>query len=117
MKPYRITAVVDTVTLKSDYGDWHGSLDIPPFTVSAASENDALVKAKLIVDPLRMTVTHITAQEIAGEQNLSAIRRWAEHELTLLEGSAVRNPGQEQAIRTVLHRIATGDWSHGEDES
>ncbi len=52
-----------------------------------------------------------------GYDTLQAhIRRWAEHELALLQNSGVRNYGQEQIVNAVLHRLTTGDWSTGEDE-
>lgn len=60
---YVIHATVDAMKLKAEWGTMQGVVDIPEFFVKAETRDDALVEAKLIVDPLRMTDTHITTEE------------------------------------------------------
>ena len=66
---YRITAEVDTVKLMLDWGPEQCSIDIPAFYVEAGTKEDALVMAKLIIDPLRMCDTHVTVEEMQGEHD------------------------------------------------
>lgn len=59
---YTIHATVDTIEIRSESGNLKGACEVPDFTVEADSEGDALALAKEIIDPLRMTDTHITAE-------------------------------------------------------
>jgi hypothetical protein len=64
MSTYVITASVDTVSMKTnDDSVWSGSVEIPPFRVTADSKDEAAQTAREIVDPLDMTGVNITAVE------------------------------------------------------
>jgi hypothetical protein len=64
---YVVHAKVDTIEIRSDRGDMKGQCEVPDFTVEADNEGDALALAKEIIDPLRMTDTRITVEEVPRE--------------------------------------------------
>lgn len=64
---YVVHGKVDTIEIRSEGGNMKGQCEIPPFTVQAETEGDALALAKEIIDPLRMTDTTITVVELPRE--------------------------------------------------
>jgi hypothetical protein len=75
MSTYVITASVDTVSMKTnDDSVWSGSVEIPPFRVTADSKDEAAQTAREIVDPLDMTGVNITAvEELPSESALAEL--------------------------------------------
>lgn len=64
MPVYEIVGQIDTITLKSSYGeDWKGLCLTPPFQVTADSKTAALRIAEDIIDPLHLCTMHLTAEE------------------------------------------------------
>lgn len=113
MPDYDLYDNPDPATLWSLSGDW--STLTPGIRVRLwdAPNEEGMQEHFRCPDGIVILQTDITLNDTLHLK----IRRWAEHELALLQGSGVRNYAQEQIVNAVLHRLTTGDWGTGEDES
>jgi hypothetical protein len=120
---YIIHATIDMPTkTKTALGTLQELISIPKFFVNAKSRDDALVMAKVIVDPARMVDTRITAEEAPKEPYRQSLEEELSNAVRALNGDS--NDAKHGALLGLAETVAGylgRDWNklfflNGEDE-
>jgi hypothetical protein len=100
---YVIHATINMPTKsKTALGTVRELIDIPKFFVKAKSQDDALVMAKVIVDPARMVDTRITAEKAPEPRRL--VKEDLDWAVRALNGDS--NYDEHDALRDLAETVA-----------